>query len=373
MSSALEPPRAIAARFAIQGEIGSIAPHSGGHINDSYRVAFLNADIAKRCFLQRINRAAFPDAGAVMENLLRITQHIAAKLQRANVTDWRRRVLTPIPTRDGGFAITDAAGDTWRMFEFIENTHVHLSARTPEQSEQAGLAFGEFQYVLSDLPPPPLRETIPGFHDTPARYAALDAAIDYARGHAQLSQRLNEARPELAFAAAHRKLGGRLIELLHSGVVPQRVAHNDAKLSNVLLDEQTGDALCVTDLDLVMPGTVLFDFGDMLRSMISPAAEDEAELARVAITTPLFTGLTRGYLAATRDFLTPAERDHLVTSGLVITLEQGVRFLTDFLRGDAYYKTSRPGQNLDRARVQFRLVHQISNHRDELERIARSL
>lgn len=358
---------AIARQFACPGEFVGLTPHSGGHINDSYRAEFRTPSGSYWGFLQRINPAVFPDAEAITENLLRVTGHIAAKLQRAGSADWRRRVLTPIVSHDGRYFVRDQDNAAWRMFEFITDTRVHLQVRTPQQAEQAGEAFGRFQRQIADLPPPPLKEVLPGFHDTPARLAALDFAVTDAARDPRLAVRLAEVAAELRFIAARRAGGATLMNELRTGRLPLRSVHNDAKLSNVLLDAQTGEALCVTDLDLVMPGTVLFDFGDMQRSMLCAAPEDEPDLARVTIDPELFDALARGYLAATREFLMPRERELLVVSGIVITLEQGVRFLTDYLRGDSYYHTTRPNQNLDRARVQLRLVEQLETWRSEFE------
>jgi len=208
----------------------------------------------------------------------------------------------------------------------------------------------------------PLHETIPGFHDTPSRFAALERATQ-----ADPRRRTAEARREIECAFLHRSLAGVLLDLHKAGEIPERVVHNDAKISNVLFDGTTGAALCVVDLDTVMPGLAVYDFGDMVRSMTCPAAEDETDLSRVEVQMPLFEALARGYLEAAT-FLTPAERVHLVTAGKLITLEQGVRFLTDFLNGDTYYRTQRSSQNLDRCRTQFKLAESIIQNEAQMVR-----
>ena len=218
-----------------------------------------------------------------------------------------------------------------------------------------------FQSLLADLPPPRLHETIPDFHNTPLRLEALEGAVQ-----ADACGRVATAGREIACALDNRALAGALLDAHKRGAIPERVVHNDAKLSNVLFDQSTGDTLCVVDLDTVMPGLTLYDFGDMVRSMTCTAAEDERDLRRVVVQMPLFTALARGYLEAAGPFLLPAERDHLVTAGKLITLEQGVRFLTDYLRGDTYYKTNCPGQNLDRCRAQFALLRSIEEVEHEM-------
>ncbi|MGD8451499.1 MAG: phosphotransferase [Phycisphaerae bacterium] len=385
----------VAGRFAVAGRPVACVPWGGGHINDTYAVTCNEDGRETRYLLQRINTAVFRNPLQVTENIARVTEHIAGRLRAAGVYDIERRVLqlvlTAEPNADRREAATraadppedasgreptpadatgrqshsvdatgrqpayiDAAGRYWRMYRFIERTRISAAVTSPAEAFAAGEAYGTFQRLLIDLPGPRLHETIPGFHDTPARYAALDAAIA-----ADACGRVAEAQPEIDFAQRRRDLAGALLDLHNRGLLPERVVHNDAKMDNVLLDATTGTGQCVVDLDTVMPGLAPFDFGDMVRTMTTFAAEDEQDLRRVVVQMPLFTALARGYLESAGPFLLPAERDHLVTAGKLITLEQGVRFLTDYLRGDTYYKTTRPGQNLDRTRAQFALVGSI--------------
>lgn len=348
--------------FAVPGNLVAVQPLAGGHIHDSYVVTLEQNGRPTRYVLQRLNRRIFPAPAPLMENIRRVTRHVRDKLVAGGQRDVARRVLTLVTARDGAAWLRDGAGNAWRMFVFIPQTRSDESVTTAAQAELAGRAYGHFQSLLADLPEPRLHETLPGFHDTPTRYAAFDAAVA-----ADAVGRVAAAAPEIAFVQERRALGGVLMDLLRQRDVPERVAHNDAKLSNVLLDATTGAPLCVVDLDTVMPGTALFDFGDMVRSMTCWAAEDECDLTRVAVRRDLFAGLAHGYLQATADFLTPAEREHLVQAGLVITLEQALRFLTDYLAGDVYYKTTRPHQNLDRCRVQLRLVASLEAQRGDLE------
>ena len=277
-------------------------------------------------------------------------------------------MLTLVPTHAGEPYHRDVDGSYWRLYPFIESTRVHEVVETAEQAREAGRAFGAFQRLLADLPGPRLHETIPDFHNTPLRFEALERAVQ-----ADACNRAAAAKAEIEFAARHRVLAGLLLDAHRRREIPERVVHNDAKISNVLFDQTTGEALCVTDLDTVMPGVALYDFGDMVRSMTCAAAEDETDLSKVEVRMPLFEALARGYLETAGAFLTPAERRQLVFAGKLITLEQGVRFLADFLNGDTYYKTQRPDHNLDRCRSQFKLLESIEQHEALMNRFVESV
>ncbi len=352
----------LATRFAVDGRLAQVKPTSG-HINDSFILTYQCGDGLARYLLQRINEFVFHRPAEVMDNIRRITAHIAAKLKPQGLADIHRRVLTLVPTHDGEPFHRDAAGGCWRLYHFIEGTRVYEAVETPQQAEFVGRAFGAFQCLLTDFAGPRLHETIPGFHNTPLRYEALDEAVQ-----SDSCNRAAAARAEIDTANRYRPLAGVLLGLHRAGEIPERIAHHDAKISNVLLDETTDEALCVVDLDTVMPGLALYDFGDMVRSMTTTAAEDETDLAKVEVEMPLFEGLARGYLTAAGEFLNPTEREYLVVSGKLITLEQAVRFLTDFLVGDTYYKTDRPNHNLDRCRTQFKLLESIRRREADMTR-----
>lgn len=357
--------RRIADQFRIEGELASLKPFLGGHINDSYRLEFVENAGARHYLLQRINTGIFHRPEELMVNIERVTAHIARRLAAEGRADLDRGVLRLVPSRDGRSWHRTPAGDYWRIYHFIDGSMATETVKTAEEAERAGQAFGDFQGLLSDYAGPRLNNTIPDFHNTPWRMEALErAATEDAGG------RLREVRAEIEFVRARRQLAHVLLELHRSGQVQERIVHNDAKMSNVLMDAASGEALCVTDLDIVMPGLSLFDFGDMVRSMTSRCPEDASDPARATVELPLFEGLVRGYLSAAGGFLLPVERDHLVQAGLVITLEQGVRFLTDHLAGDTYYKTSRPNQNLDRCRTQLHFVASIEENAEALEKIA---
>lgn len=351
---------AAANAFELPGPVAEVQPVPVGHINACHRVRCDMPDGPVLFMLQRINTGVFRRPVEMMENIARVTEHMRAKLSASGVTDVERRVLRLVSARGGGWLHVDAAGASWRMYRFIR-ARVEECVETPQQAEAAGRAFGAFARLLADLPPPRLHETIAGFHHTPLRFEALERAIA-----ADACGRVRDVRAEIEFLRARRPLADALLALQRAGQVPERVVHNDAKLSNVLLDPQSGGPLGVVDLDTVMPGLALFDFGDMVRSMTCRAAEDEPDAARVECDVALFSGLVRGYLAEMGSLLTRAERSHLVTAGQVITLEQAVRFLVDYLCGDAYYRTSRPGQNLDRARAQLALLASLERRSAEL-------
>lgn len=360
---AMRDPRAALRQFALEGEPVGIGPFPGGHINDSYRVTVRRGAARLTYVLQRINPAVFPDPARVMENVVRVTQHLTRRLQASGVGDWRRRVIALVPARDGASWVTDPDGGNWRLYPFID-ARVTERAHTPSEAHAAAGAFGQFLQLLADYGGPPLHETIPGFHDTRTRYAALDRAVA-----ADAGARVVGARAEIDAVLAQRALADVLPPLLESGEVPLRVVHNDAKISNVLFDAATGEALGVVDLDTVMPGSALHDFGDLVRSMASPTDEDETHLERVGVRLEFFAALARGFLEAAGVILTPRERELLVFAGRLATLEQAVRFFTDYLDGDHYYRTTRPRQNLDRGRAQLRLFDSLTARAGELEAI----
>lgn len=325
----------IAAEFELAGPLLSAEPLAGGHINASYRVTFATPSGTASALLQRLNTAVFARPDHVMENVARVCDHLRSRV--APSSEARGDAAAPgrpgsggsgaagaivpglLRTRDGRTHYTAADGAVWRAFEFVETTYTLLTADTPDQARRAAAAFGRFQKLLSDLPPPRLRETIPQFHYTPSRYQAFEAAIVR-----DAAGRARELAAEIDFARRHAALAHCLTDLLESGAVPERVVHNDAKISNVLFCQATHEPLCVVDLDTVMPGLSLFDFGDMVRSMATRAAEDEPDHAKVTIDNDLLAAAAAGYLGEAGALLTELEQVHLVTAGQVITYEQEI-------------------------------------------------
>ena len=353
--------RAVADEFALPGPVAAVEPFRGGHINDSWLVT--TGGGPARFLLQRINGHVFPRPDLVMENVARVTAHLADALAREAVPNVERRTLTLVPTRAGGAAHVDAAGAYWRVLRFIEGTVAHDRATNAAEAYEAGRAFGHFQQLLADYRGPRLHETIPDFHYTPRRVEALERAVA-----ADFGGRAAGARVEIETALQNRPLASALLDRHARGELPERVVHNDAKMPNVLLDAATGEGLCVVDLDTVMPGLALYDFGDMARTMASDAAEDATELDAVTVRVDRFAALARGYLDGSGRRGADGERALLVTAARVITYEQAVRFLTDHLDGDRYYKTTHPEHNLERSRAQLALLDAFTRAEPALTR-----
>jgi len=357
----------ISHQFEIFGEFLSAEPFGNGHINDSYVATYDQGGARIRYLHQRINHHVFKDPAALMENFRRVTGHIWRGLHEGLVPDRSRRCLTLVPTREGLFHHEEASG-VWRTCVFIERATTYDVVESPVQAFQAARAFGLFQKQVADLPGGRLHETIPDFHHTPKRFAAFAQAVE--------QDPLNRAATVLAeieFAFKRQGICSLILDLLSQGEIPERITHNDTKLNNVLLDIATGEGLCVIDLDTVMPGSALYDFGDMVRSATSPAAEDEQDLARVYMQPEMFEALARGFLAGAGDALTAKEIELLPFAGKLISFEIGLRFLTDHLMGDQYFKVHRPGHNLDRARTQFKLVESIEEQEDFAARLVDDL
>jgi Ser/Thr protein kinase RdoA (MazF antagonist) len=344
----------VASEFSFGGKIVSAGPYGSGHINDTFLTLVEIAGQQRRFILQRINHQVFKQPDLLMENVARVCAHAHAKLRAAGTNDAHRRALRLIPTHQGKAWHIDPSANRWRCYDFIEGATGHDVVRSPAQAEAAAKAFGAFQSLLADLPGDRLHETIPDFHHTPSRFARFQAALAK-----DTHGRAASVGPEIAFALARASEVSVVVDALRDGSLPERVTHNDTKLNNVLLDDVTQEGVCVIDLDTVMPGSALYDFGDLVRTSTSPAAEDETDLSQVRVQLPMFEALVRGYLASARGFLTPREKDLLPFAGKLITFEIGLRFLTDWLEGDTYFKIKRPAHNLDRCRTQFKLVASI--------------
>ena len=347
--------------FDLGGAVEGVEAVVEGHVNRSWVATARSAGgPPARFFLQRINEAVFRAPEQVMENVERVTRHLTAALAREGAPGPARRALRLVPTRAGATFHRDGDGGVWRVYPYIEGTRVREHVTTREEAHEVGRAFGTFQKLLAGYAGPRLHETIPHFHDAAGRLEALEAALA-----ADRAGRADGAQTEIEAALARRAMARILPPLLAGGAVPERIAHNGAKSSNVLLDAATGEALCVVDLDTVMPGTLLSDFGDMVRSATSPTAEDESDLGAVGAEPALFAGLAEGYLAAAGPILTPTEKDLLVVAGQLLTWEQAVRFLTDHLDGDRYYRVGYAGHNLVRARTQLALLESLERQADE--------
>lgn len=364
MNKQKEEMEGIAGSFAVGGEFVDGEEIETGLINSTFLAKFRHEDGELRSYiLQRINGEVFKDPRAVMRNVERVTRHINAKVMRKK-TGGAGQTLSLFPSRDGKAFISGPNGGLWRCYNFIEGCQTYDVVENERQAYEAGKAFGAFQELVSDLPPEEISETIPDFHHTPKRLLRLREAVEQ-----DAAGRLAEVEKEVAFIEARAEWTGRLVDLQAAGKIPLRVTHNDTKFNNVMIDEESDRAVCVIDLDTVMPGLVHYDFGDLVRTATSPAAEDERDLSKVEMRMPMFSALAEGYLEAAGSFLTAAEIEQLAFSAKLITLEVGIRFLTDYLEGDRYFKTTRAGQNLDRCRAQLRLVEGMEGCFAEMEAV----
>ena len=359
---AAEDLRAVLLQFDIGGgftEISEPQELTDGHINHTYLIeargekSAARGEDTRRFVLQKINTFVFRRPAELMENIVRVTGYLKQRGQGA---------LRLFPTLEGKWYYIDAAGDYWRCYNYVENTYSLQAAGSPRDAYRAAKAFGAFQRMLDGFPIAGLHETIPDFHNTARRYEALEQAVaENAAG------RKSEVEAEISFALARKADAGRLLALAGTPELPLRVTHNDTKLNNVLFDRDTHEPVCVVDLDTIMPGLSLYDYGDSLRFLGNTAAEDERDLKKVRFSMPLFQAYTRGYLEAAAGALTQTEIHLLPFSVKLMTYECGMRFLTDYLGGDVYFRIRRPDDNLARCRTQFALVEDIEALLPEME------
>ncbi len=328
--------------------------HGHGHINRTYLVI---TESSKRYILQKINHHVFKNVPRLMDNVIAVTEHLHKKASNPN------RVLHLVHTVKDEMYLHHTDGTFWRVYDYIENSVCLEAAETPNDFYQSAVAFGQFQQDLKDFPAETLFESIPNFHNTPDRFRIFKEVLAK-----DPMGRAASVKEEIAFALAREEAAGELVTLLEEGKLPLRVTHNDTKLNNVMLDATTREPLCVMDLDTVMPGLSAYDFGDSIRFGAAVAAEDEQDLNKVEMSLELFETYTKGYISACPD-MTEMERKVLPLGAKTITLELGLRFLTDYLDGDHYFTAHREGQNLDRCRTQFKLVADMEKKWDEMNRI----
>ena len=354
--------REIASHFALEGPVTAIDSLGEGFINDTFIVR-TEAD-APDYILQRKHKAVFPDVPAMMDNIRRVTEHIRRGVIAAG-GDPRREVMTVVPAKDGHLYHVDAEGEYWAATVFIDDTIAYNKADSPELARKGGEGIGKFQSQLDDFTEP-LAETIKGFHNIRHRFGQWDAAL--ARDAA--GRRIHLAE-EIGWIESRRAEMLSFWSKVEDGTIPTRVTHNDTKLNNVMLDDKTGKGVCVIDLDTVMPGLAMNDFGDAIRYGASTAAEDERDLSEVSCSMELFSLFTKGFLEGCGGSLTPEETALLPMGAKVMTYECGMRFLMDYLQGDRYFKIHRDGQNLDRARTQLTLVADMERKMQQMQDIVR--
>ena len=355
---------ALGRHFEIAGRPVEVASVTTGHIHDTYLVTYVDSERRARYIHQRINQHVFHDPPRLMENIERVIQHIRAKLESEQHPDISRHVPSLVHTREGRPYCQDEDGAYWRTWLHIEGVCSHAIVHSPTLARRAARAFGRFVRLLADFPGPQLHETIADFHDTPKRYAQLRRAID-----ADVCGRVTTAQGEIAFASERLAVAYTLMELQTQGVLRRHIVHNDTKIANILFDAVSDEALCVIDLDTVMPGSLLHDFGDLVRTAGSASGEDERDLERIYMRLPVFEALAQGYLAETAPLFTEGEFELLPFAGKLVSLETGVRFLTDYLEGDTYFKTAYPQHNLARARNQFALVSSMEKQESAMQAV----
>lgn len=344
--------------FGLTGELTDAGPYGFGHINSTY---CLTVD-GVRYIVQRINNSIFKDVYGLMNNVVLVTDHIRKKNE--GKPDYDRCTLTVIPTVDGKTCYDDGEGNFYRTYLFVEGTVALQAVENPEQLYTLGAAFGDFQNQLADFDASKLVETIPNFHNTEDRYRLFEEAVAN-----NIAGRADEVKAEIEFVRERKADASRLLNLLKEGKLPLRVTHNDTKLNNILFDATDLRAVCVIDLDTVMPGLVHYDFGDSIRFGASTGAEDEKDLSKIEMSLELFEMYTKGFLSTCKDKLNEEEVNQLPFSAKLLTFECGVRFLTDYLNGDTYFKIHRPEHNLDRCRTQFKLVYDMETKMDKMMEI----
>lgn len=352
------------AHFQYEGRLIKDIPFGNGHINDTFLLTFEVRRMGHlNVILQRMNKRVFANPVQLMDNIMGVTGYLREKIAESGGNP-ERETLTIIPATDGKPYYQDSFGDYWRSYIFITDATSFDQVERPEQFYQSGLAFGRFQRLLADYPADTLYEVVKGFHDTKARFEVFKKAVEE-----DVAGRAAGAADEIRFVLEREELAGYLGECQRRGEIPIRVTHNDTKLNNVMLDNRTGKGICVIDLDTVMPGLAVNDFGDSIRFGASTAAEDETDLSKVSCSMELFEAYTKGFLEGCGGRLTPAEVELLPMGAKVMTYECGMRFLTDYLQGDIYFKIHREQHNLDRCRTQFQLVRDMEEKWEQMKEI----
>ena len=353
--------------FRLEGKVVSAKRYGSGHINDTFLVTLLGEDGSEaRAILQRMNTSIFTRPVELMENIVGVTSFLRERIIE-NGGDPERETLNVILTRDEKTYFVDSEGDYWRCYKFIEDATSFDQVENPEDFYQSAVSFGNFQRLLADYPAETLHETIKGFHDTKARYEVFQKAVAD-----DVCGRADSVKEEIEFYLSHKHIAEVFGDMLEKGELPLRVTHNDTKLNNIMIDNETHKGICVIDLDTVMPGLAMNDFGDSIRFGASTAAEDEKDLGKVWCDMDLFDIYTKGFIEGCGGRLTEKEIEMLPMGAMVMTYECGMRFLTDHLQGDTYFKIHRENHNLDRARTQMKLVQDMEAKWETMNEIVKS-
>lgn len=349
--------------FHFPGVLEECIPFGSGHINDTYRLTFKEEDMTKRYILQKMNKNIFTNPVELIENIKNVTSWLKKKIVE-NGGDVERETLNLVNDRDGSPYYKDSQGEYWRVYLFIENATCYDQVESEEDFYQSAVAFGHFQRLLSDYPAETLHETIKDFHNTVDRFAKFKKAVEE-----DVCGRAASVKEEIRFVMEREDLAHTLCDLQEQKKLPLRVTHNDTKLNNIMIDDATGKAVCVIDLDTVMPGLSVNDFGDSIRFGASTGAEDEKDLTKISCDLHLYELYVKGFVEGCAGALTELEIDMLPMGAILMTLECGMRFLTDYLEGDHYFKIHREGHNLDRCRTQFKLVKDMEEKLPQMKDI----
>ena len=356
----------LVSKFNVKGEFAYSTGNDNGLINATYIITTKEGGKPYKYVLQKINHNTFKQVDKLMENIKMVTEHARKRvLERGGDVD--RECLNLVLTKDDKLYYYDQEGDGYyRMYKFIHNATAPETMQSPEDFYSCAYAFGSFAQMLSTFEPQMLHETIPNFHNTKVRYQTFEKAIEN-----DVCDRVKEVQKEIEFIRARKDYASKIVDLLDNGQIPVRVTHNDTRLNNIMMDDITGKAVVVIDLDTVMAGSVLYDFGDSIRSGCNPRGDDEKDLNKVVFNVQLFEQYVKGYLEALKGTITQTEKENLLWGAIVITYEQGIRFLTDYLEGDVYFKTTHRYQNLIRTRAQLKMVADMEAKFDELEQIVK--
>ena len=363
MNNSTERKSEAANAFAIKGKITSCESYGSGHINHTFLLTSEEDGQEFSYILQQMNQDVFKNIEGLMKNVEGVTSFLRRRIIE-NHGDPDRETLNLLPTKEGMDYYRDEDGNYWRIYLFIAGASCYDQVKRPEDFYQSARAFGRFQCLLADFPASALNETIPNFHNTPIRFQAFEEAVAQDK-----MGRVSEVEKEIQFVREREKEMGLALAMQKDGLLPLRVSHNDTKLNNIMIDDTTGEALCIIDLDTIMPGFSIFDYGDSIRFGANTAQEDEVELSKVSLSLPLFEVYTKGFLEGCEGCLTKEELDMLPYGAKMMTLECGMRFLTDYLQGDTYFHISREKQNLDRCHTQFALVADMEKKWEEMLQI----
>ena len=353
----------VVAAFQLPENLQEMIPFGSGHINDTNRLVYATEEGTKRYILQKMNKSIFKQPEELMENVMNVTAWLRKKILE-NGGDPERETLNTVPSKDGKPYYVDSEGEYWRVYLFVEGTTSYDQVEKPDDFYQSAVSFGHFQRLLADYPAKTLHETIPDFHNTVKRFETFKKAVE-----ADVCGRAAGVQEEIQFVLEREAFAHVLCDLEAKGEMPTRVTHNDTKLNNILIDNATGKGICVIDLDTVMPGLAVNDFGDSIRFGASTGAEDEPDLSKIWCDLSLYELYTKGFIEGCGGALTDVELDHLPTGAMMMTFECGMRFLTDYLEGDHYFKIHREGHNLDRCRTQFKLVKDMEEKLPEMKAI----